>query len=248
MDNMVLIQESSMSRVLTKHLKETCFIISACIDATDTENNKRTEDIKKDFAIMKLSYIPVGGGWVYEEVDKNNKKVLDKDGNPIKKRSMEKSFLVLPYQRTSMIKASGGKVPDEIVNDAKLFKMAKHLAYKYSQEAFLFVKKLNDEDGTTGRYYKPNGDRAGNFQFTNIRINDLDKEFFTTLRFGSAKQFTLTTKGEDKGKDKLELGTNKIQNEGIFEGLYVDKPTTLAGYRIRRTEGQIVSPFKFFDK
>lgn len=217
---MVLINETSLERVINKHLKEVTVIISAStMEHTEVENNQRTNELKKDIIAKQLSFIPVGGGYKYREKDEE-------------KEGIEKSFIILPYKYTTRV-VNGEREKGNIVQPKELFNFGKQLAKKYDQESFLFVDGSGKTKGdVTAKYYNQNGSQVEwSDGFKGLKVNDLKEIYFTSLR--------------RKGKDLKKTG-KADRRFTMTEDIFVEKHSSRNEARASLISGEVVDPFQFF--
>jgi len=221
---MVLLNETSLDRVINKHLKEVCFMISASTsDNTEVENNIRTKELKRDIVSLGLSFIPVGGGYKYKELESGKEK-----------EGIEKSFIVLPY-RYGTKSVNGEKVKENSISTKELFSIAKELTKKYNQESFLFVNNEGKSKGDViAKYYSSDG-RAVSWSsgFKGLTVNDLTEVYFTSL--------------QNKGKDKKKTG-KADKRFTMTEDIFVEKMESRNEAKAKASTGQVLDPFQFFFK
>ena len=148
--------ESNWSR-LNKHLKDNCFMISACRgDKTEKENKQRTEQLAKDIRAKGLGFIRILGGYVENKGEADEREVV------------EESFLV-PMPK----------------NYAKymFFDDAIELCKKYNQDSVLISMPEYVDFG----YYDKNGNfdfsPGESLTFSNDKVG----EYFSALRKGSKR-------------------------------------------------------------
>ena len=136
------------------------------------ENNKRTSDLRKAIINYNLSFLPVLGGYRYE------------DGT----ESYEKSFIIFPFDRKG-----------NPIEWSDFEKIGKKLGKEFNQESILINDTKSNpyyykiEDGSKSMEFSGNID--------DWKINDLTQSFFTALRqydkkkypnySGSSQRFTL---------------------------------------------------------
>lgn len=143
------------------------FVTGDVVDSDDllrgqeltTENNRRTKNLKKDIISNNFSFIPVFGGYRYD------------DGT----EGYEDSFVVFPFDR------NGNPIDiDTVVN------VCKNLGEKYNQESILINKpgeapyyyNVSDHEQTMTFSDDPE----------DWDINDLSKQFFTALKTYNSKK------------------------------------------------------------
>ena len=136
------------------------------------ENNKRTADLRKSIISYNLSFLPVLGGYRYD------------DGT----ESYEKSFIIFPFDRKG-----------NPIEWSSFEKIGKELGKEFNQESILINGTKSNpyyykiEDGSKSMEFSGNID--------DWKINDLTQSFFTALRqydkkkypnySGSSQRFTL---------------------------------------------------------
>lgn len=168
-ENKVILDESTLNRLVSGHDKDGYVIISASRgDKTAEENNKRFSELKSKVNKYGYSYIPVFGG--YKEED--NGEVL------------EKSLFVLPYNRVL-----GTKVEPEYFDDflSSMIDLGKY----YNQDSIL-VKTPTDKpkylDLSTMEYDKPfDGE---------LKLNDIAQVYFTSMKKWNTDKYGDTIKGK----------------------------------------------------
>lgn len=162
LENFRVLTETTLNRIAKGHDKDGYVMISACRgDALKNpksdqqvhdENNVRTRNLLKDIQSYKYSYIPVYGG--YKETGSE-------------KASIEKSFIVFPYDRSSNTSIDYETFLDNMTQ----------LGKKYNQDAIL-VKKPN----SSPQYFDCREMEFVGTPFKNASLNDMQKEFFTALK------------------------------------------------------------------
>lgn len=177
-NGLVLIGESSLNRILTKHYENGFIIITSYRDKSE----KTDEQNKKDFALLKsivanndFSYIPVYGGYIENRGTENETEVR------------EPALLITNYK-------SGEFTP--YADDSKIYKLGLELAKKFNQDSFLFKPRGKDENP----YYVTKDGQVDGEPFTGLSINNLVQNYFTDLskKWSSdgktSKRFTFTEK------------------------------------------------------
>ena len=158
----------------------TDLITSEIVDESDlitgqrlsAENNRRTADLRKAIINYNLSFLPVLGGYRYD------------DGT----ESYEKSFIIFPFDRKG-----------NPIEWSAFEKIVKKLGKEFNQESILINGTKSNpyyykiEDGSKSMEFSGNID--------DWKINDLTQSFFTALRqydkkkypnySGSSQRFTL---------------------------------------------------------
>lgn len=147
----ILINESSINRILNKHGNEGMAIISANRPENDNRtNNENTRRLIGDIKSTKRSYIPVYGGY---------------KGTDGKVDEFEPSFIVTNYDRNGV---------KQDINE--LFNFAIEMCGKYRQDSVLF--KYPDK---TPNYYDDNGVIMNKSSSNYIVRDDLTQQYFTSL-------------------------------------------------------------------
>lgn len=213
-----LLTEVSLYRAVKEHDKDGYAMISAsrqdCLDdkvenPSDEEifdeNNIRTNSLKSDITKLSYSFVPVYGG--YKEENSN-------------KASIEKSFLVFPYDfRTK-----------EIVPFDKFEKDIIELGKKYNQDAVLL--KRSDSNP---RYYYINTNTWDDISFNSVKLNDITQQYFTALK--GWEDTSLNKKG------RKWSGTPK---RFTYSESYLNlPPQTIMGAHAREVEGELFSTEHF---
>ena len=164
-------------------------------------NNVRNKELLSFLRSNHYAYVPVYGGYKEEGQEK---------------ASIEKSFIVLPYDWSS------GKYLDFNTFAKTLLKESWG---KYQQDAILIKypdRKPDYYDCKTG---KPQG-----LELTSVVLNDLTKEYFTALKKW----------GDISNKDSGSFTQGEPQRF-TFEAFYMnDYPNTMNEHRIRRNKGELV--------
>jgi len=163
MENLRLITEMSLNRLLSKHFVDGFIIITA--DKSYIDDPKiakvRFKELKRDVANAGYSYVPVWGG--YKET--NITTGIKNDA-----ASFEMGILV-PNQKVGN--------SDMSYDIDRLKELGIKLSGKYDQESFLYKPKGNENKA----YWI---DRNGkiDYIFNNVSVNDLAQEFFTKIKHG----------------------------------------------------------------
>lgn len=160
MEKINLINEISLNRLFTKHLKDGFIIITTDKSFIDDPNiaNKRFAELKKEIATSGYSYIPIWGLY---------KKINTETGNIHDEALFEQGILV------SNQKVGAHRIPYET---DQLPELGKRLAAKYHQESFLYKPQ-----GEEKKAYWIDLNGAVDYEFSNVTVNDLVQEFFTKL-------------------------------------------------------------------
>lgn len=191
----------------TKHSKEDIELVPGSKEHTDA-NNIRTKSMLSYLKKNNYSYVPVYGG--YKEQGQE-------------KASVEKSFIVLPYDRNS------GEYRDFNTFAKDLLQMA---WTDYQQDAILI--KYPDKAPV---YYDCKTRCPIGSSFSSTTLNDVTKEYFTALK----KWWDISNKDADsfvKGKPQ----------RFTFEEAYMnDYPNSISEHRIRSSKGELVR-FKYYPK
>lgn len=117
-DNLTLLTEVKLNRILDYHFKNGFIIISACRgDNTSVINKALSKKLLADIISSKHSYIPVYGGFI------------ENKGTDEEREVQEVSFLV-------------PKNKDENINN--LVELGKNLCAKYNQDSFLLKNPGDD--------------------------------------------------------------------------------------------------------
>lgn len=174
-DNVSIISESSLNRILGKHYEEGFIIISSYRDVDEKSIEENNGDYKELKSIVKnngFSFIPVYGGYI-ENKDKPNEK------------EVRESALLIPNYKV----ATTQKYP----TDDKLRELGVELSKKYNQDTFLY-KPMGDDNKA---YYIDKNDNV-DMEFNDKTINDLTQIYFTDLtknkyeKNKTSKRFTFT--------------------------------------------------------
>jgi hypothetical protein len=172
-NNIKLIDESSLNRLLSKHYKDGFIIVTSYRgggEKTDKENKEDFNELKQIVRGKGYSFIPVYGGFIenYGEEDE---------------REVREPALLIPNQKVATHKS--------YENDGELFKMGVELINKYNQDSFLH-KKPGEEN--IAQYINKSGNI--DMTFKDKSVNDLTQVYFTDL----AKTFSKPkeTSGFDK--------------------------------------------------
>ena len=161
----LLLQETSLSRVLGYHAENGYVIISACRTEYSPETNKRlTKQLAKEIREYGFSLVPVYGGYV------------DSKGT----ESREEGFLVPAPTGKHRSRKAVDRAHKELLELGIL------LCQKYDQECLLYKPgagmTFNGRDITNKAFYlKQDGKVKDEFEAPDS-VNDAAKEFFTGLR------------------------------------------------------------------
>lgn len=156
--NLVVLNEMTMERLLGKHFNKGLCIVSASRvkENTAEENNKYTREMYQAIIDSPYSFIPVFGGFI--ETTDNGEKLPAK---------YEKSAIILNYDK---------KGNEMDFDEMKAFAMS--LGTKYKQDSIL-VKAPNDNPK-----YILTSNNIGevDYEFSgDVKINDLTQEYFTSF-------------------------------------------------------------------
>ena len=164
MENIKLINEISLNRLFTKHLKDGFIIITADKSFIDDPKiaNTRYSELKKDIINAGYSFIPLWGGC---------KKINLETENIYDVASFEQGILV-PNQKVGTIDTSH--------ETDQLPELGKRLAAKYHQESFLYKPQEKKE-----AYWIDKNGRV-DYEFSNVTVNVLLQEFFTKINKAKA--------------------------------------------------------------
>lgn len=161
-------------------------------------NNTNTEKLKNMIRDKGYSYIQVFGG--YKEKSKS-------------KTSYEKSFIVFPYNiRTK-------EYTDFNIFFDDMIKWIQNDDIGFNQDSVL-IKKPNENP----KYFNQDGKAENEFGFSNVKLNDVTQEYFTSLK---------------KWKDDFDIG--KPQRFTFTNEIYIRKfPATINEHRRRSMSGELV--------
>ena len=164
-EELELLTEVSLYRAVKEHDKNGYVMISAsrqdCLKGIKDnpsyeeiwdENNKRTNNLKKDITNLSYSFIPVYGG--YKEEGSNT-------------ASIEKSFIVFPYDFRKKELVDFDTFEKELIN----------LGKKYNQDAILIK-----EPESNPKYYYLTTNTWDSVDFGNVKLNDVTQQYFTSLK------------------------------------------------------------------
>lgn len=164
-EEIIPLNETSLYRAVKEHDKNGYIIISAfrqdCLsDKKENpsaqeifdENNRRTNNLKKDITNLSYSFIPVYGGYKEEGAEK---------------ASVEKSFIVFPYDFRTKENVDFEEFEKNLIN----------LCEKYNQDAIL-IKRPD----TKPRYYFPSTNSWDDVEFGSLKLNDVAQKYFTSLK------------------------------------------------------------------
>lgn len=179
--NLDKLDETSNSRLFTYHSLNGYIIISAYYKKPNSDifggdyekwlayAEKKTKELYSDVVSSGYTYLPVRGGWDYD----------DKKGNVTK--ILETSFILFNHKKSS--KSGGGQGMKD------LFQLGKDWANKYKQDSFLFVPNTNSVNSKNKEfsrntklnayYILPNG--KVDFKFNALRPANVLDEYFTVL-------------------------------------------------------------------
>ncbi len=201
---------ANLNRIVKGHDKDGYIMISACRENADLEdpkneqqvqdeNNIRTEKLRQDIRACKYSYIPIYGG--YREEGSN-------------KASIEKSFIVFPFNRVDKTLADYNTFLDNMVR----------LGIKYNQDSILVKKPNSSPQYFNCRTLKFTGDI-----FNNVSLNDMQKEYFTALK-----------KWSDSGRKGDSINWQGKQQRFTYEESYINKSpcNNLSGH-LRYSTGEL---------
>lgn len=161
MNNLQLIDEVKLNRILRKHYNDGFIIITNFRGERDNkENVNGFNELKNIVKNHEFSYIPVFGGYV-------------ENMGTEEERQVHEPALLVPNQIVGSAKSY-----DE---DTRLFQLGVNLANKYNQDSFLYKPK-----GSNNAYYIDKNGKV-DMKFTDKTVNDLTQIYFTDLHKPSKK-------------------------------------------------------------
>lgn len=178
-----ILVETDLGRILGHYMENGFIVISANrtpeaqgaekskeILAAENQNKINEKKLRAAIRAANFGYVPAWGG--YKEKDPNT-------GNLIDSSKSEPSYIITAKHLAK----------DKIRSDYNtLFNFGVELSNEFNQDSFLWKPPSNIDSNA---YWI---DKNGNIvnTFTNIDPNNLAQEYFTQLRKGSKRRFTLT--------------------------------------------------------
>ena len=163
MKELTLLEGNELIRFIGTHIKNGYAIVSACRGENTTEqNNAKTKELRDLIKASGFSFKPVSGGFI------------ENKGKTDEKEVHEKSFVIYNFKQNGEVAK-----PNELLN------LAMRVCRKYKQDSILYSEK-----GDKPRYYTKTGHIDSSFGNKFI-LNDKQQEYFTDMKKGSNKRFTL---------------------------------------------------------
>lgn len=156
--------EANLNRIAKGHEKDGYAILSASRGKnSEEENNRRTKELRDKLFKKRYSFIPVYGG--YKEY-----------GQP--KASMEKSFVVFPYDIVNRTYTDFSKFKEDIIELATPSKNNSSYTVDDDQDSILIC-----EPGGKPHFIPLKGGvDVDDKEFTDIKYNDTNSMFFTAIK------------------------------------------------------------------
>ena len=174
--------EANLNRIAKGHEKDGYAILSASRGKnSEEENNKRTKELKDKLFKNGYSFISVYGG--YKEQGQS-------------KASMEKSFVVFPYDTINHTSTDFDKFKSDMIRFATPSKENSSYTEEDDQDSMLIC-----EPGGKPHYITlKSGLDADDTEFHSAEINDTDNEFFTAIKKWNDSSLNRKNHSWDNGK------------------------------------------------
>ncbi len=215
--------EASLNKVLNGHDDTGYVVLSAYKDVHDkSENEKMTDELVHKLKRAKYSYIPVYGGYKYENSDK---------------AGYEKSFIVYPFDlATKTFKDDFDAFVSDMLEFANPRKGTPE-EEEYRQESIL-VKYPNQAptyiDTATGQ--EATWSKGG---FNKAKINDTNQEYFTALKKWHDMKHGDAGKNWEGSPKRFTLYNSNPMDES-FEAYIAPQPQTLMGAHSRSLGNELL--------
>lgn len=213
-----ILDEANLNRIAKGHDKDGYAILSASrAQNSEERNNFLTNQLRKALRDKRYSYISVYGG--YKEY-----------GQP--KASLEKSFVVFPYDMQNHKKLDFETFKNDMINLATPSLRDKSLSSDEDQDSILIC-----EPGGKPHYINLKDDTdLDDLEFNSVEFNNTDNEFFTAIK--KWNDSSLNRKGHNWDNGKPQRYTLKTE-------CYIDDaPTSMQMGHSRWASGDLNHIYK----